>query len=173
MRTPANSQQGACHLPAARLSASPEMRSIRPRDPKGRQEEGGRLDSAIGRILIVDDDPNILKLVSRMAQSLGYHASTAIDALDALFLLKKSHFEIVLTDYIMPFMDGLQLAYQVKKQQLSAAVIIMTGNCDNAIQDMIHGSDAVDGLLLKPFNLDTMKETLETVSRACIGPWSY
>ncbi len=47
-----------------------------------------KMESDISRILIVDDDPGILILVSKMAKCLGYHATTAHDAVDALFYLR-------------------------------------------------------------------------------------
>ena len=114
-------------------------------------------------ILIVDDDPEILKLVARMARHLGYAPTSAKDALDALFHLNKNHYDLVLTDYKMPFIDGYQLADQIKKKRSGTRVIIMTGHCDEAFEDMLEGSDVVDGLLLKPFNLQTMKEKFEQV----------
>jgi CheY-like chemotaxis protein len=126
-------------------------------------------DSEIMQILIVDDDYDVLKLVARMATILGYRPTTAEDALDALSRLNKKHYDLVLTDYKMPFIDGYELAGQIKKKRSGTKVIIMTGHCDQTFTDMLEGSDVVDGLLLKPFNLQTMKEKLEWAGKFHIG----
>ena len=127
------------------------------------------LDTGTTRILIVDDDLDILKLVERMAACLGYAPESAQDAMDALFLLNQTHFDLVLTDYYMPLVDGHQLADQIKRRYADTKVIIMTGHCEEAIINMLNASDAVDGLLLKPFNLATLKEKIETVDRPHAG----
>lgn len=121
------------------------------------------LDSKSNRILIVDDDPGILKLVSKMAASLGYRPTTAEDALDALNCLAEAHYNLVITDYRMPFIDGCQLADQIKKKYFRTKVIIMTGHYGKEFREAIDGSAVVDGLLFKPFNLNTMKATIEAV----------
>jgi CheY-like chemotaxis protein len=112
------------------------------------------------RILIVDDDPEILKLVSRMIGILGSSTHTADDALGALFQLEKIPVDLVLTDYKMPFFDGYQLAVEIKRKWPETKVVIMTGHCEPDITDMLTGSDVVDGLLLKPFNLQDLEAQL-------------
>ena len=131
--------------------------------------DGLTLDFDTNRILIVDDDPNILKLVSKMAACLGYHPTNAEDAVDALFYLTRTHYDLVLTDYDMPVMDGYQLADQIKEKYFGTRVIIMTGHCGTDVEDMLDGSSIVDGLLLKPFNLKTMQEKIEMAGHARSG----
>ncbi len=127
-----------------------------------------KMQFAISRILIVDDNSDILKLVSKMAQLVGYRHTTAEDAVDALHYLAKAHYDLVITDYDMPFMDGYQLADQIKKKYLGTRVIIMTGRCERDVTDKLEGSGIVDGLLLKPFNLNTMKEKIQLAGNSSI-----
>lgn len=118
-------------------------------------------DADITRIMVVDDDPQILKLVAQMVVQLGYRSTATVDALDALFHLNKTHHDLVITDYGMPFMDGFQLADQIKRRHCMTKVIIMSGQCEAMLHDRMVGSVSVDGLLLKPFNLITMREKIE------------
>ena len=152
---------GSEPLSDTRLLASPEIFYPLLDGHPAQSADGLALDSDVIRVLIVDDDPDILTLVSRMAGCLGHHPTTAEDAVDALFHLTRAHYDLVITDYDMPFMDGYQLADQIKKKHFGTKVIIMTGHCERDVTDMLNGSGIVDGLLLKPFNLQTMKERIE------------
>jgi CheY-like chemotaxis protein len=130
------------------------------------------IDSDASRFLIVDDDPGTLELVSAMAASLGYCATAAVDAIDALYFLEKTRYHVVISDYEMPLMDGFQLARRIKKKYCGIRVIIMTGHREDCIANMLSGSDVVDGLLLKPFNLKTMQAQIERVVRSVSGKWT-
>jgi len=157
--------------PDGRLPGSPD--TFRPAldDHPGPSADGLTLDSDASRILIVDDDPVILKLVSKMAARLGYYPATAEDGVDALYYLTRTHYDLVLTDYDMPFIDGYQLADQIKEKHFGTRVIVMTGSCEPDVLDMLDGSGIVDGVLVKPFNLNTMKEKIERVGRSYPGTW--
>jgi CheY-like chemotaxis protein len=158
--------------PGGRLPASPAAFHPSLDDHPGPSTDGLRLDSDASRILIVDDNPDILKLVSKMAARLGYHPTTAEDGVDALYYLTRTHFDLVLTDYDMPFIDGYQLADQIKEKHFDTRVVIMTGSCEPDVLDMLDGSGIVDGVLLKPFSLEAMKEKIQRVCRPRYGPWT-
>ena len=127
------------------------------------------VDTRTSRFLIVDDDPDLLKLVSRMVAYLGYDPCPVGDAMDALYYLNQKPFDYVLTDYRMPFLDGCQLAEQIKNKNTGTKVILMTGHCGKTLQRMLDASDAVDGLLIKPFDLATLKGKIEATDRSCPG----
>lgn len=114
-------------------------------------------------LLIVDDDQAILNLVAKMVSRLGYHATTTTDAADALLRLADTRHDMVISDYAMPGMDGYQLADQIREKHFGTKIIIMTGHRDPDLIDMLQHSGIVDGLLFKPFTLDTFKEKLQMV----------
>jgi CheY-like chemotaxis protein len=118
------------------------------------------LDSETSWILVVDDDWNVLQLVASMALRLGYRPTTAAHPLEALWHLDQTRFDLVITDLVMPLMDGCQLAREIKKKQPWAKAIIMTGQCERAVEEQVDGIGVVDGLLFKPFNLIAMKEVI-------------
>ncbi len=127
-------------------------------------------DPHSGRVLIVDDDGGVLKLVSRMAAHLGYRPTMAIDGVEALQYLARARFDLVITDYDMPFIDGYQLADQIKEQYFGTRVIIMTGHLEEDVGCLADSAGVVDGLLFKPFSLADMKAKIETVCRPR-GQW--
>ena len=157
--------------PDGRLPASPAAFHPSLGDHPELSTDGLTLDSDASRILIVDDDPVVLKLVSKMAARLGYQPTVAEDGVDALYHLTRTHYDLVLTDYDMPFIDGYQLADQIKEKHFGTRVIVMTGTCEPDVLDMLDGSGIVDGLLLKPFNLKTLKEKIELVVNPHFKKW--
>jgi CheY-like chemotaxis protein len=115
------------------------------------------------RILIVDDSPELLLLIETMATQLGYHATTADNGLEAFEQLKRDNYDVVITDYYMPSMDGYQLAQKIKKTCIETKVILMTGSCKEDVIDTIGAGSVVDGLLFKPFNMQAIKDKIESV----------
>ena len=155
-----------------RLPASPETFHPLLDDHPAQSADGLRLDSDASRILIVDDNPDILRLVSKMATCLGYRPTIAEDGVDALYYLTKGYYDLVITDYDMRFIDGYQLADQIKEKHFGTRVIIMTGHCEKEVEDLLDGSGIVDGLLLKPFNLKALKEKIEMAIQPRFQTWT-
>ena len=78
----------------------------------------------------------------------------------------------MITDYDMPFMDGNQLANQIKEKHFGTRVIIITGHCVREVTDLLDGSGIVDGLLLKPFSLEDIKEKIDMVGYPHSVEWT-
>lgn len=130
----------------------------------------GHLDTPMGwptmnsvphRILIVDDDACILQVVEKMARHLGCRTTAVATAKAALDVLSETFHDVVMTDYDLPWMDGCQLAARIKTDHPGTRVIIMTGHCEAEITDRPGSTGVADGLLLKPFNLGTMRKQIE------------
>lgn len=136
-----------------------------------RTRNGLTQNTDAGRVLVVDDNPNILEMVAKMAACLGYRTATCQEAVDALSCLSKAYFKLVITDYDMPFMDGLDLAAQIKKKYFSTRVIMMSGHGPGTIRELVAGSNVIDGLLFKPFNLQSLKESIEVACDSGIMGW--
>jgi two-component system response regulator HydG len=79
------------------------------------------------RILIVDDEKEYQDVFQMILSDKGYYASSASSGEEALKLLKKDSFNLVLTDLIMPKMDGMQLLERIKREYAETKVIIVTG----------------------------------------------
>ncbi|MGR3294647.1 MAG: response regulator, partial [Candidatus Bathyanammoxibius sp.] len=88
------------------------------------------------KILIVDDEANLLKTLSDILQKHGYEVSVARNARVALEAMGKGAFDIALLDVRMPHMDGVELLERIKEKHHGLEVIVMTayGTIETAIR---------------------------------------
>ncbi len=112
------------------------------------------------KILIVDDDPSIVDLLNQFFQRVGFMCKTAADGQEAIDLLEKSPFTIVVTDLIMPRVDGLELLKKVKESWPETDVIVMTGYTKNFTYTDVIKAGASD-FVQKPFTLDEIEAKLQ------------
>lgn len=112
------------------------------------------------RILVVDDQSGMCDFLSHYLKTRGYEAEVAHSAEEALEALKKSEFDLVLSDIMMPFVDGLDLLREIKKSRPGVAVILMTAyaSLDKAMKAIKYG--AAD-LLIKPFEMSALVAVVE------------
>jgi EAL domain-containing protein (putative c-di-GMP-specific phosphodiesterase class I) len=82
----------------------------------------------IGNILLVDDDVSVLNAYGRILSLDGHDVQTASSGPEAINWLKKRNFDVVLTDFSMPGMNGLELLVNVRKYDLDVPVVLVTGN---------------------------------------------
>ena len=107
-----------------------------------------------GRVLIVDDDENLLKFIRAALESEGYQCETVMNPLSALEFISKGSFDIMITDIVLPMMSGLELTKKAKNVKPHMAIIIATGFIDAFSYDEAIEAGASD-FLKKPF---TVKE---------------
>lgn len=105
------------------------------------------------RVLVVDDEENILSLLQEVLGDAGYQVDGASDGLDALNKLKNDGVDVMLVDLTLPKMDGIELLRTAKRIKPGLSVIMMTGdvNLQSVINSIRHG--ACD-FIAKPFNLE-------------------
>lgn len=87
-------------------------------------------DRAPGRILIVDDEESIRKLLERRLSKIGYSCVLAADGAEALEKFRLEPFDLALTDVSMPVMDGMEFTRLVRQGDSSISVIILTAHGD-------------------------------------------
>jgi len=115
------------------------------------------------KILITDDDGDLRELLEEAVRSWGYIVDVARDGEDALRKIRKERFDVVISDLMMPVMDGLELLERVKELDKDILVIIVTGyaTIDTAVKAIESG--AYD-YITKPFRLD---ELMVVLKNAC------
>jgi len=111
-------------------------------------------------LLVVDDEPGILKLIERFAQKMGFEVTTAGSGLEALQCLKSKTAAVALVDLRMPEVDGLEVLRRLRVADPNCQVILMTGDAslDSAVEAIKLG--AMD-YLSKPLDFKRL-ETLLT-----------
>ena len=111
------------------------------------------------KLLVVDDEQDLLDLLVRRLKRKGYEVDSAGTAEDALQLVKKNDYDIGVYDIRLPNMDGIELLKETKKLQPDIEVLILTGHgtIDTAIEAMKVG--AFD-YITKPYNLAELELTI-------------
>jgi DNA-binding NtrC family response regulator len=114
----------------------------------------------MAKILVVDDEEDILETLPEVLNRWGHQTLVAKDGLQGLEAYRKNPVDFVITDIKMPEMDGLTLLKKIHEIDRKAMVIFLTGypSLDSAISAMRAG--AYD-YLVKPVNLDELKLRLE------------
>jgi two-component system, NtrC family, response regulator AtoC len=115
------------------------------------------------KILIVDDEPNMLHMLSAVLRQDGFDPYTAETGHEALELISAANFDFILTDVRMPGMDGLQLLENIRGRAIDVIVIVMSayGNIELALEAIRKG--AYD-YISKPFKTDEVVLTLRKAS---------
>ena len=95
------------------------------------------------RVLIVDDDPTMLEIVKRVSDRIGFSTDTAPNAPDAIEMFRNGNYLIVVSDIVMPEMDGIELLTKIKKLSPPTRVIMMTGyvKMENILKCLRRGAD--------------------------------
>jgi DNA-binding NtrC family response regulator len=114
------------------------------------------------KILVVDDEKSILLLLKEALTQWGYQVTTASSAVEALELLKNGIFDALISDVRMPDMSGLDLLREIRKQDETIEVVMMTGypTIASAVQALKEG--AYD-YLSKPLILDELEHVMQRV----------
>ncbi|HCY85717.1 MAG TPA: hypothetical protein DHV36_11330, partial [Desulfobacteraceae bacterium] len=114
-------------------------------------------------ILIVDDEPSIRRLVTRILSEAGYTSEVACDGREAIEKLKQKSFGLVIADISMPVMDGLAMTEEVVRT-MGTEVIIMTGKINRFSYDQVVAKGASD-YIQKPFSPEELVLRIERVLR--------
>ena len=107
------------------------------------------------RILLVEDEDQIRKLVRMNLQMEGYEVVEAIDGAIALQYIDQQHFDLILLDIMLPEVNGFQICEQVRLRNKKVGIIIMSAK--DSSEDRILGLKlGADDYINKPFNLEEL-----------------
>ena len=113
-------------------------------------------------LLVVDDEPGILRLIEKFARNIGFEVATAGSGHEALQKLQTENAAVALVDLRMPDVDGLEVLRRIRATDSDCQVILMTGHAsiETAIEAIKHG--AMD-YLSKPFDFDRLEALLRRI----------
>jgi DNA-binding NtrC family response regulator len=118
-------------------------------------------------LLIVDDEPAILKALQRVVRDEGYKVITALDGEEALRLVASETVDVVLSDMDMPGMSGLDLMVRLRRNHPSAVRLLLTGRGTLAAAVGAINDGEVYRFMTKPWDIDELREVLrQAASRA-------
>jgi len=115
------------------------------------------------RVLIIEDDEAILRLLRRGLAYEGYQVDTALDGQSGLILARDVHPDMVILDWMLPGMDGLEVC---RRLRTGGNVPILMLTAKDTVQDRVQGLDAgADDYLVKPFDLDELLARVRALLR--------
>ncbi|HEY3343800.1 MAG TPA: response regulator transcription factor [Anaerolineaceae bacterium] len=115
------------------------------------------------RILIIEDDEAILKVLRRGLVYEGYQVDTALDGQAGLTMARDEHPDLIILDWMLPGMDGLEVC---RRLRAGGSVPILMLTAKDTIQDRVQGLDAgADDYLVKPFELDELLARIRALLR--------
>ena len=107
----------------------------------------------MARVLVAEDDTAVREFVSRALAHGGHEVATVNDGLEALSVLNSETFDLLVTDIVMPNLDGIALALKVAQDYPQMPVLLMTGYA--AERQRAHNLDVlIHDVITKPFTLE-------------------
>ena len=103
---------------------------------------GSNTESSHYNILVVDDEEQIRKLIASLLAAKRHHVTTASNGLEALDKIVGGKYDAVISDVVMPEMDGITLTEELSKQYQSLPVMVMTGHTEHYLAETAIASDA-------------------------------
>ena len=108
-------------------------------------------------LLIVDDEPEIRELLRDVLEGEGYRVLTASNGAAALYVVQRTLIALVITDFMMPQLSGLDLAHRLRNDPQTAAILLILISAAPP-QQM---GDYFVAILHKPFAIDTLLQTVQ------------
>jgi two-component system, chemotaxis family, chemotaxis protein CheY len=123
------------------------------------------------KILIVDDFSTMRRIIKNLLRDLGFqNTAEADDGTTALPLLQSGNFDLLITDWNMPGMQGIDLLKHVRADQKLAALPVLMVTAEQKREQIVEAAQAgVNGYVVKPFTAQTLKEKLEKIFQRIEG----
>jgi two-component system OmpR family response regulator len=120
--------------------------------------------SAAHRVLVVDDEPNLLEVVTMALRFQGFTVETAATGREALATVTQFKPHLMVLDVMLPDMEGFQVAERLGAQRAGVPIIFLTAR--DATEDKIRGlSGGGDDYMTKPFSLEELVARIRTILR--------
>ena len=116
------------------------------------------------KILVVEDDIDLNRFVSASLRNNGYEAISCFNGLEALEQMDNSKFDLLITDIMMPKMNGFELAESVRAVDKTTPIIFMSAK-DDKPSKMLGYNIGIDEYVTKPFDMDILLMTVKAILR--------
>jgi len=114
---------------------------------------------SLGKVLIVDDEPDVRQLLYDFLTGRDYEVLLASDGLDAIQMVERMKPDLVLLDVVMPGMNGVETLRRIAEIDPPLRVIMVTANSDIGLTSRLLAMGAVD-YIPKPFDLDYLEQAV-------------
>ena len=117
------------------------------------------------KITIIDDDPDIVEVISLVLENAGHSVTSSPAGVNAISLIRKKRPDLILTDLVMAEMDGLELCREIRKDKLleKTKIIMISARADEMWKEKARDAGA-DGYIEKPIDTATFVKDVESLS---------
>ena len=117
------------------------------------------------KILVVDDSPTMRRILLNTVQKAGYSdVEEAVDGKDALAKLLANDYDLLMTDWNMPNMNGLELVEAARKEAKLKSIPILMVTTRNMKEDIVNAiKSGVNGYIVKPFDAKTLNAKIQEI----------
>ena len=116
------------------------------------------------KILIVEDELRLLKLIARRLNEEGFVVDTAKDGKVSFYLINTYKYDCIILDIMLPIMDGLSILQSVRAKKINTPILMLTAK--SSVSDRVKGLESgADDYLTKPFSLDELVARIKTLLR--------
>ncbi|CAH7346619.1 chemotaxis protein CheY [Vibrio chagasii] len=121
------------------------------------------------KILVIDDFPTMRKIIKSLLGELGYSdIDEAENGLEGLKLMRACNYDLVISDWNMPTLDGVQMVQQMRKMKDLKATPVLMVTAEAKREQIIYAAQAgVNGYIVKPFNGATLREKIDKIMQRC------
>jgi DNA-binding response OmpR family regulator len=116
------------------------------------------------KILLIEDEANVVSLLKRGLEEEGYAISVAMDGLSGYEMATKNTFDLMLVDIMLPGINGLDVCRKLRQQKVTTPILMLTalGSTENIVAGLDNGAD---DYLVKPFNFKELLARVRTLLR--------
>jgi DNA-binding response OmpR family regulator len=116
------------------------------------------------RFLLVEDEPSLLKIITKRLKEEGYSVDTAKNGREAEYCITSAEYDCIVLDIMIPIMDGLTLLRKIRSKKILTPVLFLTAK--DSIEDRVTGLDTgADDYLVKPFSFDELLARIRALLR--------
>lgn len=120
------------------------------------------------RLLVVEDEKDLNRVISKRLEAAGYSVDRCFDGEDALLFMKMGEFDAVILDIMMPKINGLEVLKIMRQNNNATPVLLLTAK--DSIEDRVKGLDTgAEDYLVKPFAFDELLARIRVMTRKSTG----
>ena len=116
------------------------------------------------KLLLVEDESNVISLIQRSLSAAGHEITVALDGQSGLEMAKKHQFDLIMLDLMLPVMNGMEVCRRLRSSGSSTPILMLTAL--STTENIVSGLDAgADDYMTKPFKLAELEARIRTLTR--------
>lgn len=124
------------------------------------------------KLLIVEDEKTLNKVISKRLESAGYEVFSCFDGEEALNTLMTDSFDVVVMDIMMPKLSGIEVLKEMKEKDIDIPVLFLTAK--DTVEDRVYGLDlGAEDYLVKPFSFEELLARIRVILRSHTNRFSH